>query len=228
LLSLSSPKSPIENSSSIPKDIQTVKSAKIAEPTSLKSPEKPTATIANLVSVLFRLAGLLILIWVVISFVGISNLGLGNLNLGNVLHSNSDTLITQSLPSMALTLNDLPSGWISQGGGGTTTNAYSIQFLKTALYSPGMVKLDITRYSTITEAQQVYNSLKAQSPKYVKIESINVGNEGFGYIDVTDAWAIFRRGNIVVKIEDLRDEYQYFPTINNVKGFAEIVAGRIQ
>jgi len=145
----------------------------------------------------------------------------------SVLTSNSNTLIIQDLPSMALTINDLPTGWMSQGGGGTS-NSYSIDFLKTTMYSGGMVKLIITRYSTIEQAKQEYILSRAQAPTNVKIESIYVGNEGFAYIYETDAWAIFRRANIVVKIEDVRDEYQIMPTTNNVENFAEIVANRIK
>jgi hypothetical protein len=39
---------------------------------------------------------------------------------------------------------------------------------------------------------------------------------------------IFRRGNIIVKIEDTRTEYQGKPTINNAKNYAEIVTKRIK
>jgi hypothetical protein len=39
---------------------------------------------------------------------------------------------------------------------------------------------------------------------------------------------IFRKGNILVKIEDTRTEYQGNPTLNNARNYAEIVAKRIK
>lgn len=197
----------------------------IKEPPVIKSPDKTPVKTAQLASLIFLLIGTLLLIWVGISVLGF--VGFDLFNVGYILHSNSDTLITQDLSSMALTISDLPSGWRSQGGSGTA-NTYSIEFVKPVVYSPGMVDLSITRYNTIDFAKNEYNSLKSKSPTYVKMETINIGNEGFGYIDYNDVRVIFRRGNIVVKIADIRSEYEYFPTINNAKNFAELVANRIK
>ena len=62
----------------------------------------------------------------------------------------------------------------------------------------------------------------------VPIETINLGDEGFGFIDVNYVMVIFWKGKILVKIEDTRTEYQGNPTLNNAKNYAEIVAKRIK
>jgi hypothetical protein len=161
------------------------------------------------------LGGILLLVWA-----GVTLLGSG------ILQSDSGVLITQDLGSMALTLSDLPSGWIS-GEAGVTGDAYSAQFFSDSENNEALVEQTITRYPGIEEARQELNSQRAQATD-VTIETINLGNEGFGYIDVNYVMVIFRKGNILVKIEDTRTEYQVNPTLNNAKNYAGIVAERIK
>jgi hypothetical protein len=165
---------------------------------------------------LFIFAGIVLLVWG----------GVTLLESGTILQSNSDVLITQDLSSMVLTLNDLPSGWIS-GEAGDTGDTYSVHFFTDSGNNEALVEQTITRYPGIEEAKQELNAERAQATD-VTIETINIGNEGFGYIDVNYVMVIFRRGNIVVKIEDTRTEYQVNPTINNAKNYAEIVTKRIK
>lgn len=165
---------------------------------------------------LFILAGTILLVWS----------GVTLLESGTILQSNSDVLITQDLSSMVLTLNDLPPGWVSNAAGGTE-DAYSAQFFTGSENSEALVEQTITRYPSIEEAKLELNSERAQAMD-ITIETINLGNEGFGYIDINYVMVIFRRGNIIVKIEDTRTDYQVNPTINNAKNYAEIVAKRIK
>jgi len=162
------------------------------------------------------LGGILLLIWG----------GVTLLESGTILQSDSDVLITQDLGSMALTLNDLPSGWLG-GEAGVTEDTYTSQFFTDSENDEALVEQTITRYPGITEARQELNSQRAQATD-VTIETINLGNEGFGYIDVNYVMVIFREGNILVKIEDTRTEYQVNPTLNNAKNYAGIVAERIK
>jgi len=165
---------------------------------------------------LFILAVSVILVWS----------GVTLLESGTILRSNSDVLIAQDLSSMALTLNDLPLGWIS-GEVGDTGDAYSAHFFTGSENNEALVEQTITRYTGIEEAKKELNSERAQATD-VTIETINLGNDGFGYIDVNYVVVIFRQGNIIVKIEDTRTDYQVNPTINNAKNYAEIVAKRIK
>jgi ribosomal protein L37E len=145
---------------------------------------------------------------------------------GIILPSDGDTLITQDLRSMSLILGDLPSGWVS-GEAGYTADVYSAQFFMDSGDSEALVEQTIARYPGIEEAKLELKNERAQAAD-VSMETINLGNEGFGYIDVNYVAVIFRRGNIIVKIEDTRSEYQVNPTINNAKNYAEIVAKRIK
>ena len=196
------------------------------EPTVIKGARKPSNQNASLWGLLIRLVFALVFIWIGINLLGLGNLGFDNFNFGNILQSNKDVYITQDLSSMALTVNDLPSGWIGGGGGGTG-NSYSTSFVYPSQFSGGVVTLHITRYTKIENARNEYLSRYANAPT-VKLETLNLGNEGFGYIYANDVWVIFRRGNIVVTVEDVRDEYQFYATLNNAKKYAEIVANRIK
>jgi len=173
-------------------------------------------TVKKIGILLLILAGTVLLVWS----------GVTLLESGTILQSNSDMLITQDLSSMALTLNDLPSGWTSVEAG-DTGDAYSAQFFTGSENSEALVEQTIIRYTGIDEAKHELNAERAQATD-VTAETIKLGNEGFGYMDVNYVMVIFRRGNIIVKIEDTRTEYQDNPTINNAKNYAEIVAKRIK
>lgn len=174
-------------------------------------------TVKKIGILLFILAGTAFLIWI----------GITLLESGTISQSNSNVLITQDLSSIALTLNDLPSGWTS-GGAGDTGDAYFAQFFFTGSgNSEALVEQTITRYHGIEQAKQELNSERLKATD-VTIEPIKLGNEGFGYIDVNYVMVIFRRGNLIIKIEDTRNDYQDNPTMKNAKMYAEIVAERIK
>jgi ribosomal protein L37E len=163
----------------------------------------------------FVLVGTVLLVWS----------GISLLESGTILESDSDVLITQDLSSMALTLNDFPQGWI-HGETESTPDVFFTQFFTGSDTSMALVEQTITRFPGIEEAKLELNSERAQATD-LTIETLNLGNEGFGYIDVNYVMVIFRRGNIIVKIEDTRTEYQENPTMNNAKNYAEIIAKRI-
>jgi hypothetical protein len=145
---------------------------------------------------------------------------------GSFIPSVNDVLISQDLDSMTLKLSDFPSGWMSGDAGGTG-DAYSAQFFTGSENNEALVEETITRFPGIEEARLELTTEREQVTG-LTVESINLGNGGFGYIDVNYVMVIFRRGNVVVKIEDTRTEYQENPTMNNAKNYAGIVAGRIR
>jgi hypothetical protein len=165
----------------------------------------------------------------IVVIVGIALLFLaGSLLLGSVplLPSENDALVAQDLDTITLTLSDLPPGWMSGDATGTD-DAYSAQFFTSSENSEALVEETITRFPGIEEARLELNSEREQVSG-LPVENINLGNGGFGYIDVNYVMVIFRRGNIIVKIEDTRTEYQENPTMNNAKNYAQVVAGRIK
>jgi Double zinc ribbon len=151
--------------------------------------------------------------------------GISNFNSGNNLQSQHDLPVTQDLSSMAFTIDDLSSGWIIRSSSGTL-NQYSADFVRSSASDYGVLTLDMRRYSTIDNARREYYSQIARSPN-VKTEAVNLGSEGFGYIYSDKAVIIFRKGNVIIKIEEDRTDYLIHPTLENAKDYASIVADRI-
>ena len=168
--------------------------------------------------------GIMIAVIIVIALLAL--VGSMLLGSGPILPSDTDVLITQDLDSITLTLSDFPSGWMSGDTGGTE-DAYFAQFFTSSENSESLVEETITRFPGTEEARLELNAEKEQVSG-LPVETINLGNGGFGYIDVNYVMVIFRRGNIIVKIEDTRTEYQENPTMNNAKNYAQIVADRIK
>jgi predicted amidophosphoribosyltransferase len=143
------------------------------------------------------------------------------------LSNSKDEIITQSLSSMALTINDMPTGWRGSGSPSTSGDAYSASFVNPTPLDPEVVSLKIQKFSSVEQAKTAYNSRQAENPN-LKMEPINIGTEGFGYVNVNDIFVIFRRGNILVTIEDVKSQYSWSLNLDDAKGYAKTVAGRIQ
>ena len=137
-----------------------------------------------------------------------------------------DVLVTQDLSSLSLTSDDLPEGWVTGESGGTA-DAYSAQFFTGSENSDALVEQMITRYPGIEEAKLEFTTERDQVTG-ITPDTLDIGDESFGYIDVNYVVVLFRRGNVIVKIEDTRTEYQDNPTISNAKQYAEIVAQRFR
>lgn len=175
--------------------------------------------------ILFIIAGILVLAFAVIILSGSGNGGVPSGNFGNGLQSGNNLPVVD-LSSMALTLNDFPQGWIETTRGGSE-NSYSVQFVETSGENPGLVDINITRYASTDAAGQQFTLRRGQAYG-VDVETINLGNEGFGFIDVDYVMVVFRKGPMIVTVEDTRSEYQFNPTINNAKNYAQIMADRIK
>jgi ribosomal protein S27AE len=178
----------------------------------------------NLVNPMVKKMGILFFVLAIV--VMVVWIGTTLLESGTVVQPDSDMLITQGLDSMTLTLNDFPPGWISSEAGGTE-DVYSAQFFTASENNGALVEQTISRYPGIEEARLEFNSERPQIPG-IAVESVNLGNEGFGYIDENSVVVIFRRGNVIIKIEDTRNEYQNNPSLDDAKKYAEIVAKRIR
>jgi len=170
--------------------------------------------------------------WIAICCGGVILLVIASAFLSSLLSginpSNSkDELITQDLSSMALTINDMPTGWQGSGSLSTSGDTYSASFVNPTAFDPEVVSLKVQKFSTVEQAKTTYNSRKAKNPN-LKMESINIGNEGFGYVNVNDIFVIFRKGNILVTIEDVKSPYSWSLNLDDATNYAKVVANRIK
>lgn len=133
------------------------------------------------------------------------------------------------MSSIALTINDLPTGWKTFGDAEISKEKYSSKFVRVEGLTPYFVYLDITRNSTIDQAKTEYTSKRAEITQY-KVESVNIGDEGFGYVTEGSSIVEFRKGNIIVRTQygvgGFGGSFSSL-SINDAKTYADIVAGRI-
>ena len=139
-----------------------------------------------------------------------------------------DKIITTDLSAMALTINDLPTGWTVSQPAAIKNGNFSVNFMRVSGFSGNFVYLDIFKYPTVESAKTAYQSDKAQITKY-KVESVYLGNEGYGYVDNQASNVVFRKGNIIVKTlysESSIGGFSSDLSISDSKDYAKIVADR--
>ncbi|MCX6692412.1 MAG: zinc ribbon domain-containing protein [Methanoregula sp.] len=157
----------------------------------------------------------------------------GNLTSFSLRNSATDTTITtKDLSSMALTINDFPTGWKMSSTISSNSTTYHNQFSNVGdIFDASVVYLNMFKYDTIDEAKTQYNSKKGKITT-VKVESVNLGNEGFGYIDSHSEFVVFRTGNIITQVQygvyGYMGLYPTLDSLNDAKLYAEIVAKRIK
>jgi hypothetical protein len=141
-----------------------------------------------------------------------------------------DEIITQDLSSMALTIDDFPTGWRTNSPG-ISESTYYKQFFRQAGLSVNFVFLNLSKHNSINDAKTEYNTKKSLITS-VKVEPVNVGNEGFGYVDGQMAVVIFRTGNILVQTQSGESAYMGLSlsttSISDAEKYAKIVASRIR
>jgi TM2 domain-containing membrane protein YozV len=144
--------------------------------------------------------------------------------------SPSETVITKSPDSMALTINDFPTGWRVLSPPQTTGNYYHSDFVQVqGISSAYTVYQTIQKNSTINDAITSYNQIKAKVTDY-KVESVNEGDEGFGYVTQDSAYVIFRKANVITTIQygegGIGTLYNTL-SISDAQPYADTVASRI-
>jgi len=148
---------------------------------------------------------------------------------GNFSSSN-DVIITQDLNSMALTINDLPIGWQTYGTTVNMKDEYHSKFMKTDILSADFVYQDISRNATVKDAKNAYLLKKGKITQF-KVEPVNLGNEGFGYINTDSSIVVFREGNVIVSTQYGLGGFGVDSSslsISDAGDYAKIIANRIQ
>ena len=185
-----------------------------------KSPPKKRSTLEWIA---IGCGGFILLIIVLAFIAGLA----GNLSSASLA---TDKVYNQDLSSMALTINDLPTGWETHGTTINTNDHYDSEFIQIVGLTPYVVYQDITRNVTIDDAKTSY-LLKKGGITQFKIETVNLGNEGFGYVNTDSSIVVFRVGNIIVTtqygIGGFGASFSSL-SISNAQQYAAIIEERIQ
>ena len=137
----------------------------------------------------------------------------------------------QNIPSIALSLADLPEGWFSgkrkiEGNYWEHTSTFRITRRKEGYPT---IKSVIYRYNSIEGARLGYQNAKEKQKTESNQEFLynpKIGEESYGYISGYPlALIIFRRANLLTRTEYVCDKVN--PNYSEVKKYAEILDNKI-
>lgn len=131
----------------------------------------------------------------------------------------------KDLSSIALTINDLPHGWITGESPNVTQTQYNSKFYYVGgSRSVGIpLYFEIKAYSSFEEAKDAYNEGKSEITR-VRVDPVDIGNEGYAYQEVAFTHVIFRSANLIISISSYA--YPPLPTTDLIP-LAKIVNERI-
>lgn len=142
-------------------------------------------------------------------------------NIPQATSTSSVSLISKSASDIGLMINDMPVGWEGSGEGNETY--YSSSFNTIKYGSPTFVDSKVEKYSSEDKTKQAFSNLMQEFKNY-KLVSVSLGDESFGYEFDTDSHVVFRKTNLIVTTDILKN---YGATIREAKDFAKIVERKI-
>ena len=132
-----------------------------------------------------------------------------------------DETISAEVGEVIVTLDDLESGWSDGGGGDSEGEAVFLTDEVT-------VEISITRHSSVSEAEGVFDDLRAEQTEGTSSDSVEYGNEGFTTNPFDDyVFLGFRAANFVVEIESYTEEFALTDPEDTARDFADIIIEKI-
>lgn len=131
-------------------------------------------------------------------------------------------LINKDLSSAALTINDLPDGWIPYGNSVSNNSDYEKHYLYNAGGRGNTLTILMMRASKVNIAHDAVLEMKASEK--VDTEFVPVGDLGYATVSTTNSGIIFHRGNIFVSLST-----RSYPAIktNELLAYAKIIDNRL-
>lgn len=134
-----------------------------------------------------------------------------------------ETVVTKDLETVALTINDLPHGWIKSGAPTTTGTGYEMVFVNPSGPNGVALTVLIDRYATIDEASEDFTLQKSKITE-VRVDTLNLGDEGFGYQEPAYTSVVFRNRNLIVSLST--NTYPAY-SISALQPYAKLMNNRI-
>ena len=136
--------------------------------------------------------------------------------------SQTETVVTKDFERMALTINDLPHGWIKEGNPVITDTKHEAKFIYPSSNAV-VLTVSIERYATIDAAKEELN-LRKNKVTEVRVDTLKIGNEGFGFQQPAYTSVVFRNRNIIVSVNT--NTYPAY-SINTLQPYAKLINNRI-
>lgn len=136
--------------------------------------------------------------------------------------SQTETVVTKDFEKMALTINDLPHGWIKEGTPVVTDTKYEAEFIYPSSNAV-LLTVSMERYATIDAAKEELN-LRKNKVTEVRVDTLKIGNEGFGFQQLAYTSVVFRNRNIIVSVNT--NTYPAY-SIYTLQPYAKLINERI-
>jgi len=141
----------------------------------------------------------------------------------------SEPLIRKTPSEILLTIDDMPEGWrrYQEPIVIATSSLFEEKYVE---FSREMVGTDylwceVFNYHNISDAERAFESSKKDMAEKLKIKSVGLGDESYGWKYGHQSNVYFRKANIIV---DIVFDCEYGkPDIEHAKKFAEIVEKKI-
>ena len=132
--------------------------------------------------------------------------------------------INQDFSSMALTINDLPHGWMTSGDPTKNATMYQADFVYIGGSTGIPLTFTINKYPSVNNAKTTFSQMKSAITN-VRVDSLYIGDEGFGYQGVANSAVSFRHSNLIISIST----FAYPPIkISDLQPYGELVNSRIK
>lgn len=131
--------------------------------------------------------------------------------------------INQDFSSIALTISDLPRGWMTSGTPIKNETMYQSEFLYIGSTWPIQLTFTLKKYSTVDDAKNIFQQEKSETTD-VRVNALDIGKEGFGYEAGQFTGVVVRNGNLIISFSS-----QAYPPvkINDLSPYARLVNSRI-
>jgi hypothetical protein len=127
-------------------------------------------------------------------------------------------IITLSPSQMVPTINDMPDGTLNASE--TVNETYVKRSFVFTGYNVQQLSYEAQKFPSIIEATNKYNSIIKDEYSIYKLNSIDLGDEGVGFeVANTLATVLFRKANVVVKVESVGQ----YSTLENTVSHAKMV-----
>ncbi|MBN1761742.1 MAG: hypothetical protein JW878_01510 [Methanomicrobia archaeon] len=128
-------------------------------------------------------------------------------------------LITKAPSDIALTIDDMPDEWM-RCDKESIDEKYWVTFSR-EIFGTDYLTCEVDKYHNISDAKKAFENQKKYEAEKVKITSVELGDESYGWKYGHQSCVHFRKLNIIV---DILFESQYGkPDIEHAKKFGEIV-----
>jgi len=109
------------------------------------------------------------------------------------------TNVNKDLSSIALTINDLPHGWLGSEKPVFNETHYSAKFVNIGGSVGVVLYFDIIRLDSVDLAKASFSAAKSDITD-TRVDALSIGDEAFGFQRISLTSVVFRKANLIITI----------------------------